>query len=346
MGHAIPLVLKVAPLDTRGRALTDLRISVVDRCNFRCPYCMPEDEYPRDHQFLSKAERLRFEEIDRLARIFVGLGVRKLRLTGGEPMLRRDLPELVRQLAAIPGLADLAMTTNGSLLADKAETLRAAGLKRITLSLDTIDPKTFGVMSGGRGDVATVLTAIEAAERAGFAPLKINAVVMRGVNDTQAVDLVEHFRGTSHIVRFIEYMDVGTCNDWQKELVVPSTELRERIGARWPLVELEPNYGGEVARRYAFADGRGEIGFISSVSEPFCGDCSRARLSADGRLYTCLFANSGHDLRGPMRAGASDEELAGLIRAVWNARDDRYSESRSELRLQQRERVEMYEIGG
>jgi cyclic pyranopterin phosphate synthase len=201
-------------------------------------------------------------------------------------------------------------------------------------------------MSGGRGDVATVLTAIEAAERAGFAPLKINAVIMRGVNETQAVDLVEHFRGTPHIVRFIEYMDVGTCNDWQKELVVPSAELRERIASRWPLVELEPNYGGEVARRYAFADGRGEIGFISSVSEPFCGDCSRARLSADGRLYTCLFASSGHDLRGPMRAGASDEDLAGLIRAVWNARDDRYSESRSELRLQQRERVEMYEIGG
>jgi len=201
-------------------------------------------------------------------------------------------------------------------------------------------------MSGGRGDVDVVLKAIEAAERAGFAPLKINAVVMRGVNDAHVLDLVEHFRGTGHIVRFIEYMDVGTCNDWQRELVVPSAELRERIGTRWPLVALEANYGGEVAQRYAFADGAGEIGFISSVTEPVCGDCSRARLSADGRLYTCLFANSGHDLRGPLRAGASDDEIAGLIGAVWNARDDRYSEARSEVRRAERRRVEMYEIGG
>jgi cyclic pyranopterin phosphate synthase len=346
MGHSIPLLLKTAPLDVRGRALTDLRISVVDRCNFRCPYCMPEDQYPRDHAFLSKAERLRFEEIERLARIFVGLGVRKLRLTGGEPLLRRDLPELVRQLAAISGDVDIAMTTNGSLLADKVDVLRTAGLQRITFSLDTLDPKTFAVMSGGRGEVDAVLKAIEAAGRAGFAPLKINTVVMRGVNDGHALDLVGHFRGTGHIVRFIEYMDVGTCNDWQRELVVPSAELRERIAARWPLAALEANYGGEVAQRYAFADGAGEIGFISSVTEPFCGDCSRARLSADGRLYTCLFARSGHDLRGPMRAGASDEDLAGIIRAVWASRDDRYSEERGELRSAERRRVEMYEIGG
>ncbi|HJT97145.1 MAG TPA: GTP 3',8-cyclase MoaA [Rhodanobacteraceae bacterium] len=346
MGRSIPLVLKTVPHDLRGRVLTDLRISVVDRCNFRCPYCMPEDEYPRDHQFLSKAERLRFEEIERLARIFVGLGVRKLRLTGGEPLLRRDLPELVRQLAAIPGADDLALTTNGSLLADKATPLRAAGLKRITLSLDTLDPETFRTMSGGRGDVDAVLGAIAAAERAGFAPLKINAVVMRGVNDAHALDLVEHFRGTGHIVRFIEYMDVGTCNAWQRDLVVPSAELRARIAARWPLVPLAANYGGEVAQRYAFADGAGEIGFIGSVTEPFCGDCSRARLSADGRLYTCLFARSGHDLRGPLRAGASDEEMAGLIRAVWEAREDRYSEIRSEQRGTERRRIEMYEIGG
>jgi cyclic pyranopterin phosphate synthase len=346
MGHAIPLVLKTAPLDVRGRALTDLRISVIDRCNFRCPYCMPEDQYPRDHAFLSKADRLRFEEIERLARIFVGLGVRKLRLTGGEPLLRRDLPELVRQLAAISPDVDIAMTTNGSLLAEKVEALRSAGLHRITLSLDTLDPKTFAVMSGGRGEIDEVLKAIEAAERAGFAALKINAVVMRGVNDAQVLDLVGHFRGSPHIVRFIEYMDVGTCNGWQRDLVVPSAELRERIAARWPLVALEANYGGEVAQRYAFADGAGEIGFISSVTEPFCGDCSRARLSADGRLYTCLFASSGHDLRGPMRAGASDEELAGIVRAVWASRDDRYSEERSELRNAERRRVEMYEIGG
>jgi len=346
MGHAIPLLLKTAPLDTRGRTLADLRISVIDRCNFRCPYCMPEDQYPRDHAFLSKAERLRFEEIERLARIFVGLGVRKLRLTGGEPLLRRDLPELVRQLAAISSDVDIAMTTNGSLLAEKVDALRSAGLHRITLSLDTLDPKTFAVMSGGRGEVGAVLTAIAAAERAGFESLKINAVVMRGVNDAQVLDLVAHFRGSRHIVRFIEYMDVGTCNDWQRDLVVPSAELRERIAARWPLVALEGHYVGEVAQRYAFADGAGEIGFISSVTEPFCGDCSRARLSADGRLYTCLFAQTGHDLRGPLRAGASDEDLAGIIRAVWASRDDRYSEERSELRNAERRRVEMYEIGG
>ena len=346
MGHSIPLVLNTAPRDVRGRPLTDLRISVIDRCNFRCPYCMPEDDYPRDHEFLSKAERLRFEEIERLACIFVGLGVRKLRLTGGEPLLRRDLHELVRQLALIPGSVDLALTTNGSLLAEKVESLRAAGLDRITLSLDALDPDIFRTMSGGRGDVDTVLAAIGAAERAGFSPLKINAVVMRGVNDVHALGLIEHFRGTGHIVRFIEYMDVGTCNEWRRDLVVPSAELRARIDARWPLVPLQANYGGEVAQRYAFADGGGEIGFISSVSAPFCGDCSRARLSADGRLYTCLFARSGHDLRGPMRAGASDAELAGLIGAVWNARDDRYSEVRGSLRDGERHRVEMYEIGG
>ncbi|HEV7491127.1 MAG TPA: radical SAM protein, partial [Rhodanobacteraceae bacterium] len=241
---------------------------------------------------------------------------------------------------------DLALTTNGSLLAEKIDALRGAGLHRITLSLDTLDAETFRTMSGGRGDVDTVLAAITAAERGGFSPLKINAVVMRGVNDARVLDLVEHFRGSAHIVRFIEYMDVGTCNEWRRDLVVPSAELRERIDARWPLVALGPNYGGEVARRYAFADGGGELGFISSVTEPFCGDCSRARLSADGRLYTCLFARSGHDLRGPLRAGASDAELAGLIGAVWNARDDRYSELRSSLRTEGRERVEMYEIGG
>jgi cyclic pyranopterin phosphate synthase len=326
--------------------LSDLRISVLDRCNFRCPYCMPEDQYPRDHEFLSKAERLRFEEIERLATIFAGLGVHKLRLTGGEPLLRRDLPELVRRLAAIDGIDDLALTTNGSLLAPLAQSLRDAGLKRITLSVDSIHADVFRAMSGGRGDIGDVLGAIKAAERAGFAPLKINCVVMRGSNDGEVLDLIGHFRGSGHIVRLIEYMDVGTCNDWKRDLVVPSAQLRAKIAARWPLVELEPNYGGEVARRWGFADGAGEIGFISSVTEPFCGDCSRARLSADGKLYTCLFANFGHDLRGPLRAGASDIELAGLIRAVWNARDDRYSEIRSETTLAPREHVEMYAIGG
>ncbi len=351
MGAEIPITFDSAPVaappsDQRGRVLSDLRISVVDRCNFRCPYCMPEDQYPRDHEFLSKAERLRFEEIERLARIFASLGVHKLRLTGGEPLLRRDLPELVRKLAAIPGIDDLALTTNGSLLAPLAQTLRDAGLKRITLSIDSVQPDTFKAMSGGRGDIANVLEAIAASERAGFSPLKINCVVMRGSNDHEILDLIEHFRGSGHILRFIEYMDVGTCNDWKRDLVVPSAHLRAQINERWPLRQLEANYGSEVARRYAFSDGAGEIGFISSVTEPFCGDCSRARLSADGKLYTCLFASAGHDLRGPMRAGASDAELAGLIGAVWNARDDRYSEIRSEATLAQREHVEMYAIGG
>jgi cyclic pyranopterin phosphate synthase len=238
------------------------------------------------------------------------------------------------------------MTTHGSLLADKAAALRSAGLKRITLSLDTLDPETFRSLSGGRGDVGTALAAIAAAERAGFGPLKINTVVMRGINDAHVLDLIARFRGSGHVVRFIEYMDVGTCNGWRRDLVVPSAELRARIEAKWPLVALPPSHGGEVAERYAFADGGGEIGFISSVSAPFCGDCTRARLSADGRLYTCLFARSGHDLRGPLRAGASDDEIAGLIRAVWEARDDRYSEIRSEMRGGERRRVEMYEIGG
>lgn len=350
MNKSIPLRLAVpapgTPSDQRGRALADLRISVIDRCNFRCPYCMPEDQYPRDHEFLSKADRLRFEEIARLATVCAGLGVRKLRLTGGEPLLRRDLPELVRMLAAVPGIEDVALTTNGSLLATRAAALRAAGLARLTVSLDSLVPETFRRLTGGRGEVGEVLDALAAARAAGFPPAKINCVVMRGINDEDVLGLVGHFRGSGHIVRFIEYMDVGTCNDWRRDRVVPSARLRERIGARWPLVALDPNYGGEVARRYAFADGAGEIGFISSVTEPFCGDCTRARLSADGRLYTCLFASAGHDLRGPLRAGASDAELAGLVAALWNARDDRYSEIRSAATLRGRTHVEMYSIGG
>jgi GTP 3',8-cyclase len=347
MSEPIPLTFAAAPpLDRRSRALTDLRISVIDRCNFRCPYCMPEADYPRDHQFLSKAQRLRFEEIERLARIFVSLGVRKLRLTGGEPLLRRELPELVRRLARIPQVEDLAMTTNGSLLPASVAALREAGLQRITLSVDTLDAETYRTLSGGRGEVAELHAAIEAATRAGFSRLKLNSVVMRGVNDDEVPDMVAHFRGSGHILRFIEYMDVGTCNAWREDKVVPSAELRERIAQRWPMHALPANYGGEVAQRWALDDGSAEIGFISSVSEPFCGDCTRARLSADGRLYTCLFANSGHDLLGPLRAGASDAELAGLIGAVWNGRDDRYSEIRGMANADSRRRVEMYEIGG
>jgi len=342
--HAL---VEAPPLDRRGRALRDLRISVIDRCNFRCPYCMPEDQYAHDHAFLSKAERLRFEEIERIARQFVALGVRKLRLTGGEPLLRRDLPTLVRLLAAIPGVEDLALTTNGVLLPRQAEALREAGVQRLTVSLDTLDPDTFRTFSGGKGEVGEVLDGIAAAERAGFSGIKLNCVVLRGANDGQVLDLIARFRGTGHIVRFIEYMDVGTENGWRAEQVVPSAELLQRIGARWELQPLAPNYAGEVAERYAFADGAGEIGFISSVSQPFCGDCSRARLSADGRLYTCLFASSGFDLRGPLRDGASDEDLRALIAAHWRGRGDQYSEQRAAARAAgAAQRVQMYTIGG
>ncbi|HMM57305.1 MAG: GTP 3',8-cyclase MoaA [Xanthomonadales bacterium PRO7] len=333
--------------DALSRPLHDLRISVIDRCNFRCTYCMPEDQYAHDHAFLPKDERLRFEEIERIARAFAALGVRKLRLTGGEPLLRRDLSELVRQLARIPGVDDIALTTNGVLLPKLVQKLRDAGLQRLTVSLDSLDAATFRDLSGGRGEVAEVLAGIDAAERAGFASIKINCVVLRGVNDHQVTDLAEHFRGTPHVVRFIEYMDVGTLNRWSAQNVVPSAELLARLHARWPLRPLDPNYRGEVAQRYAYADGAGEIGFISSVSQPFCGDCSRARLSADGRLYTCLFARAGFDLRGPLRDGAGDEELMRLIGGRWAQRSDRYSEQRAQLRAAgNSEKVEMFSIGG
>ena len=339
--------LIAAPVrDALQRPLHDLRISVIDRCNFRCPYCMPEDQYAHDHVFLAKDQRLRFEEIERITRAFVRLGVRKLRLTGGEPLLRRELPELVRILAQIPQVEDLALTTNGVLLPRFAQALRDAGLKRLTVSLDSLDPATFHQLSGGRGQVEEVLAGIAAAEAAGFTQIKLNCVVMRGVNDTQVLDLIERYRGTRHIVRFIEYMDVGTLNGWRSDLVVPSAELIERIAARWPLQPLERNYGGEVAQRYAFADGAGEIGFISSVSQPFCGDCSRARLSADGKLYTCLFAQNGFDLREPLRAGATDDQLAALVAQRWAQRADRYSEQRAQLRARGGDKVEMFAIGG
>jgi len=347
MTRIIPLNLAAAPRDTLSRPLRDLRISVIDRCNFRCPYCMPEDQFADDAVFLSKNERLRFEEIERIARAFVASGVRKLRLTGGEPLLRRELPQLVGMLRRIPQVEDIALTTNGVLLPRLAAALREAGLMRLTVSLDTLDEPTFRKLSGGRGEVSEVLAGIAAAEEAGFGQIKLNCVVMRGVNDGQVLDLIERFRGTGHIVRFIEYMDVGTLNQWQGELVVPSDELIERIARRWPLRPLERNYRGEVAERYAFDDGAGEIGFISSVSQPFCGDCSRARLSADGKMYTCLFARDGHDLRLPLRAGVSDEELIALIGKHWTARTDRYSERRAELRaLGDPARVEMFTIGG
>ncbi len=334
-----PLAL---PHDTLGRRLRDLRLSLIDACNFRCPYCMPADRIPDDHG-LDAAARLSFDQIETLVRGFVRLGVRKLRLTGGEPLLRKHLPELVARLVAIPGLDDLALTTNGSLLAGQAKALRAAGLRRITVSLDALDPELFTQLSGGRGHIDDVLAGIVAAEDAGFAPIKLNCVVQRGINDREVLALVERFRGSGHVVRFIEYMDVGTCNGWSRERVVPSAELRDRIHARWPLRPLDPHYRGEVAARYAFGDGGGEVGFVSSVSEPFCGDCHRARVSADGRLYTCLFAADGHDLRAAL--GSGEEALVERVAALWSKRGDRYSEIRTEASASRRH-IEMYLIGG
>ncbi|HSX62030.1 MAG TPA: GTP 3',8-cyclase MoaA [Tahibacter sp.] len=348
MTAPIPLTLvEPVPVDRRQRALTDLRISVVDRCNFRCPYCLPEDQYPEHHQFLDRQARLSFEEIERLARAFAGLGVRKIRLTGGEPLLRRELPLLVRWLARVPGIDDIALTTNGTLLPRLAGELRDAGLGRITLSLDSLDPTIYRQLSGNRGEIGEALAAIAAAEAAGFAALKINCVVMRGINDDGVLDLVAHFRGTPHVLRFIEYMDVGTLNGWQRDRVVPTAELVARIDARWPLEPVSRAARHDVAERYRFVDGGGEIGFVSSVSSPFCGDCTRARLSADGKLYTCLFASEGHDLRALLRTGADDATLAAAIAAHWRERDDRYSERRAELRAAGNEaRVEMFAIGG
>ncbi len=337
--------------DTFGRALRDLRISVTDRCNFRCPYCMPAEIYGSRYAFLPKAEILTFEEITRLARVFVGLGVTKLRLTGGEPLLRRNLPLLVRMLASIEGVTDLALTTNGRLLPRVAAELKAAGLHRLTISIDSLDDDVFKVMSGDRSGVQSALDGIEAAERAGFGTLKLNCVVQRGVNDHTILDLARHFKGHGHILRFIEYMDVGTLNQWNLADLVPAKEIAELIDADTSLRRAAPNYPGEVAMRYVYADGEGEIGIIASVSEPFCGSCTRARLSTDGRLLTCLFAATGTDLRGPLRDGASDTELRGLITGVWAGRSDRYSDERA-ARIDQSgavrggRKLEMYQLGG
>lgn len=309
---------------------------------------MPEDEYHSDFQFLNRKERLTHAEIVRVAAAAVRLGVSKLRLTGGEPLLDRNVPNLVSALARLGGVEDLALTTNGTLLAAHASRLAEAGLRRITVSLDSLDEAVFRRMSGNRGDLGKVLQGIEAAERAGFAPIKINTVVQRGVNDHTVLDLLGHFRGTGHVVRLIEFMDVGNRNRWRMDRVVPSRELLARIQARWPVRPLGRNYPGEVASRYAYLDGQGEIGFISSVTAPFCGACSRARLSADGVLYTCLFATTGTDLRGPLRAGASDEDLADLLARVWLRRTDRYSELRRPEAPEApgEPKVEMYRIGG
>ena len=334
--------------DALQRPLHDLRISVLDQCNFRCPYCMPEDEFHADYEFLNKRQRLSYDEILKIARVAVGLGVSKLRLTGGEPLLDKNLTTLVGGLASIPGVDDLALTTNGMLLAPLAEKLAAAGLHRVTISLDSLDDEVFRRMSGGRGDLTKVLEGIEAAERAGLSPIKVNVVVQRGVNDHTILELLEHFRGSGHIVRLIEFMDVGNRNGWRLDQVVPSRQLLEDVQRRWPLRRVDQSYPGEVARRYEYVDGAGEIGFISSVTEPFCGGCSRARLSADGVLYTCLFANQGTDLRESLRNDADEEELTDILSQIWLQRADRYSELRQPELAEAHvlRKVEMYRIGG
>lgn len=318
-----------APADTRGRHLRDLRISVTDRCNLRCGYCMPAEVFGPDYKFLPKAEILTYEELTRLARAFAALGVTKLRITGGEPLLRRDLPKLITQLRAVPGIEDIALTTNGLLLPAMARDLKAAGLNRVTISLDSLDDATFGRMNGKGVGVAPILKAVEVAQQTGFDPVKLNMVVQRGVNDHEIESMAQRWRGTGVIVRFIEYMDVGTTNGWRMDDVLPAREIVARINARWPLQSADPNYPGEVASRWRYADGAGEIGVISSVTNTFCGDCTRARLSARGELFTCLFAAKGHDLRALVRGGGNDQSLATAVAAIWRTRDDRYSELRA-----------------
>ena len=330
--------------DTRGRPLRDLRISVTDRCNFRCVYCMPKEVFGRDYRFLPRAELLTFEEIERLAHIFAAHGVTKIRLTGGEPLLRRDVEHLVARLARIPGL-DLTLTTNGSLLARKARALADAGLDRVTVSLDSLDDEVFRTMNDVDFPVARVLAGIEAAAAAGLVPVKVNMVVRRGLNEESVLPMARYFREAGHTLRFIEYMDVGATNGWRLDEVVPAAEIVAAIDAEMPLEPVEPGYRGEVASRYRYADGGGEIGVISSVTEPFCGDCTRARLSADGKLYTCLFATRGHDLRALLRRGASDDDVSAAIAAVWSARRDRYSEVRL-AETAAPAKVEMSYIGG
>jgi GTP 3',8-cyclase len=329
--------------DSFGRPLRDLRISVTDRCNFRCVYCMPKEVFGRSYRFMDRKELLTFEELERVVRAFAGRGVRKVRITGGEPLLRRDLEQLIARLAAIDSL-ELTLTTNGALLPQKAQALAEAGLRRVTVSLDSLDDTTFRAMNDVDFPVARVLAGIDAAAAAGL-PVKINAVVKRGLNDDAVLELARRFRGTGHVVRFIEYMDVGHTNGWRLDDVVPAAEIVRTIDAELPLEPVEPAYRGEVARRWRYRDGSGEIGVIASVTQPFCGDCTRARLSAEGKLYTCLFAVRGHDLRALLRSGASDAELDETITGVWSRRADRYSEIRSE-RTRELPKVEMSYIGG
>lgn len=332
-------------LDALQRPLRDLRISVTDRCNFRCTYCMPREKFGAGHPFLPRRELLTFEEITRLARIFARLGVEKIRVTGGEPLLRRDLERLITMLAGVDGITDLAMTTNGSLLAEKAGILRAAGLGRLTVSLDSLDETVFAAMNGAEFSAGAVIEGIEAAVSAGFVPLKINMVVQRGVNETSILPMVRRFQSSEFVLRLIEYMDVGNTNAWQRYQVVTNESITDEISRLMPLIPLPANYPGEVARRFRHAKGGGEIGLISSVSQPFCGSCSRARISADGRLYTCLFASEGFDLRALLRAGCTDDEIRARIAQIWAARSDRYSEMRATW-TKAVPKVEMSHIGG
>ena len=330
-------------VDRLNRPLETLRISITDRCNFRCVYCMPKEVYGRDHVFLERKELLSFEEIARVAAVFARLGVRRVRITGGEPLVRRNVEQLVELLHEIPGL-ELALTTNGALLPQKAEALARAGLDRVTVSLDSIDDEAFRALNDVDFPVQKVLDGIDAAAAAGL-PVKVNAVVKRGANDDGIVALAGHFRNTPHTLRFIEYMDVGHTNGWRLDDVVPAAEIVQTLGAVWPLEPVEPARADETARRFRYRDGAGEIGVIASVTQPFCGGCSRARLSAEGRLHTCLFALKGHDLRAPLRLGASDEELETLLRGIWGRRTDRYSELRT-AETSALPKVEMSYIGG
>jgi len=346
MGERKDLDAPAGPVDRRARRLTDLRLSVTDRCNLRCTYCMPRELFGANHEFLSREEILSYEEFARLVRLFAGLGVSKVRLTGGEPLLRRDLETLVAAVASTAGIDDVALTTNGALLAGRAATLREAGLGRVTVSLDSVDAVTFASMADTKIPLSTVLDGIGAAVEAGFAPIKLNAVVQRGVNDEGIVDLASYARDAGHILRFIEYMDVGSSNGWTSSEVVPASEIVARIDAVFPLHELAPSRTGEVARRWGYADGGGEIGLISSVSQPFCGDCTRARITSTGELFTCLFASKGTDLRVLLRSGATDDELRDAIAGVWSVRDDNYSEQRQNLLPLEVRRAEMSYLGG
>ena len=331
--------------DRFDRPFRDLRISVTDRCNFRCTYCMPAEIFGEKYQFLPKAKLLTFEEITRLAQLLIGLGAVKIRLTGGEPLVRNNVEQLVSMLSKLSGLEDLTMTTNGYLLPQKAQLLKDAGLDRISISLDSLDEETFKVMTGRGFSTNKVIDGISAAEEAGFSPLKINSVVQRNVNDSSILGMARYFKERGHTVRFIEYMDVGNRNGWKLDQVVPAEEIVSKIDAEMPLEPINNNYRGEVASRYKYKDGSGEIGIISSVTNPFCGDCTRLRLSPEGRIVTCLFASLGTDLLSPIRAGASDNELTNIVTDVWRGRSDRYSEQRSSM-TERTEKVEMYHIGG